>query len=124
MRPNFQEMSVPDLREYVLNHRQDDEAIRALFTHPSLKWKSFPPMFAKDGTPIEENIRIAEEAIRQRVEANREKKIEERLEREKEIEAKLRAKLEKEIEAKLRVKLEKEIEAKLRSEMEQEGGGS
>ncbi len=70
MKPNFEEMSIPDLRAYVLKHRDDIEAIRALFYHPSLKWKTMPPMFTQEGVPIEENIQIAEEAIRQRVESN------------------------------------------------------
>ncbi|MGB5959730.1 MAG: hypothetical protein WBG73_03635 [Coleofasciculaceae cyanobacterium] len=66
MKPNFDEMSVPELRVYVLAHRDDHEAIRALFHHPSLKWKTMPPLVTTDGLPIEENIRIAEDAIRQR----------------------------------------------------------
>lgn len=69
MKPNFSEMSVPDLRVYVLEHRDDIEAIRALFHHPSLKWKTMPPLCTPEGIPIEENIRIAEEAIKQRIEA-------------------------------------------------------
>ncbi|MBW4636110.1 MAG: hypothetical protein KME30_30795 [Iphinoe sp. HA4291-MV1] len=73
MKPNFEDMSVPDLRAYVLEHRDDIEAIRALFHHPSLKWKTMPPL-VKDGTPIEENIHLAEEAIKQRIEqANKSK---------------------------------------------------
>lgn len=52
MKPNFEEMSVPDLRAYVLEHRDDIEAIRALFYHPSLKWRTMPPLVNKDGTPI------------------------------------------------------------------------
>jgi hypothetical protein len=34
MKPNFEEMSVPELRAYVLEHRDDIEAIRVLFHHP------------------------------------------------------------------------------------------
>ncbi|MEH2410599.1 MAG: hypothetical protein V7K36_17595 [Nostoc sp.] len=34
----------------------------------------YGPMFAEDGTPIEENIRIAEEAIRQRIEQGNQSK--------------------------------------------------
>ena len=68
MKPNFEEMSVPELRAYVLAHREDDEAIRALFHHPSLKWTTFPPMFTENGEPIEENFQIAEEALRKRIE--------------------------------------------------------
>ena len=68
MKPNFTEMSVSELRAYVLEHREDDEAIRALFHHPSLKWVTMPPMFAEDGQPIEENICQAEETFRQLIE--------------------------------------------------------
>lgn len=68
MKPNFAEMSVPDLRAYVLEHRDDLEAMRALFHHPSLKWKTMPTLVTKEGVLIEENIRIAEEAIKQRIE--------------------------------------------------------
>jgi hypothetical protein len=68
MKPNFEEMSVLELRKYVLEHRDDIEAMRILFHHPSLKWKTMPPLTTDDGTPIEKNIRIAEEAIKQRIE--------------------------------------------------------
>lgn len=74
MKPNFEEMSVPDLRAYVLKHRDDIEAMRALFYHPSLKWRTMPPLVNKDGTPIEENIRLSEEAIKQRIEQIEKKK--------------------------------------------------
>lgn len=67
MKSNYEEMSVPELRRYVLEHRDDMEAIRFLFHHPSLKWKTMPRLFKEDGSPIEENIRIAEEEIRQRL---------------------------------------------------------
>ena len=68
MKPNFAEMSVPDLREYVLKHRDDLEAIRALFHHPSLKWKTMPPLVTDNGVSMEENIRLAEGVIRKRAE--------------------------------------------------------
>ena len=70
MKPNFDEMSVPELRAYVLSHRDDLEAIRALFLHPSLidKYQTVPPMFNPDGTPNEENIRIGEEMFRRQLE--------------------------------------------------------
>jgi hypothetical protein len=75
MKPNFEEMSVPQLRAYVLEHREDDEAIRALFHHPSLehKWKTMPPMFTEDGKPIEENIRLAEEEFRKAIEKEKQR---------------------------------------------------
>lgn len=68
MKPNFEQMSVPDLKAYVLQHRDDIEAIRALFYHPSLKWQTMPALVTEDGTPIEENKQIIEEAIAHRVE--------------------------------------------------------
>ncbi|MDZ7961704.1 MAG: hypothetical protein RMY34_28135 [Aulosira sp. DedQUE10] len=67
MKPNFEQMSVPELRKYVLEHRDDVEAMRVLFYHPSLKWKTMPPLATADGIQLEENIRIAQEAIAQRV---------------------------------------------------------
>jgi len=116
MKPNFKQMSVPELRKYVLTHRDDMEAIRALFHHPSLKYHQMPPLVTEDGAPIAENIRIAEEAIKKRVEIGREKQKQ----REKEIEEKLRQKLEQEIEEKLRSQIELEVEQKLRQKLEKE----
>ena len=82
MKPNFNEMTVAELRKYVLAHRDDMEALRALFHHPSLKYQQMPPLVTEDGVPIAENIRIAEEAIKKKAEIAREKQKE----REKEIE--------------------------------------
>jgi hypothetical protein len=59
--------NVPELRKYVLEHRDDIEAMRSLFHHPSLKWKTMPLLATADGTQIEANIRIAEEAIAKRI---------------------------------------------------------
>ncbi len=41
------------------------EAMRSLFHHPSLKWKTMPPLATTDGTQVQENIPIAEAAIKQ-----------------------------------------------------------
>jgi transaldolase len=120
MKPNFEEMSVPDLRAYVLEHREDIEAIRALFHHPMLKWTTMPSMFTKNGEPIEENIRLAEEAFRQRAERDTEKQREKELKTNQEIKARIRQELEKEIEEKLRAKIERELEEKIRQKLEQE----
>ena len=69
MKPNFESMTKSELTAYVRSNRNDMEAIRFLFrTPPGVEVKRYPPMFTKEGTPIEENIRIAEEAIRQRIE--------------------------------------------------------
>jgi hypothetical protein len=116
MKPNFNEMTVAELRKYVLAHRDDMEALRALFHHPSLKYQQMPPLVTEDGMPSAENIRIAEEAIKKRAEIAREKQKE----REKKIEEKLRKKLEKEIEEKLRAQIELEVEQKLRQKLEKE----
>ena len=116
MKPNFKQMSVPELRKYVLTHRDDMEAIRALFHHPSLKYQEMPPLVTGDGMPIAENIRIAEEAIKKRVEIDREKQQQ----REKAQEDGLRQKSEREIEQKLRVKIELEVEQKLQENLEKE----
>lgn len=74
MKPNFNEMTVAELRKYVLAHRDDMEALRALFHHPSLKYQQMPPLVTEDGMPSAENIRIAEEAIKKRAEIARENK--------------------------------------------------
>jgi hypothetical protein len=116
MKPNFKQMSVPELRKYVLTHREDMEAIRALFHHPSLKYQEMPPLVTGDSMPIAENIRIAEEAIKKRVEIEREKQQQ----REKAQEDGLRQKLEQEIEQKLRAKIELEVEQKLQENLEKE----
>lgn len=120
MKPNFEQMSVPELKAYVRENRNDIEAIRALFYHPNLKWKTMPPLATKKGEPIEENIHLAEEAIREKLARAKAQQNEAELKKEREIEEKLRPKLEKEIEAKIRVKLEKEIEEKIRHKLEHE----
>lgn len=119
MKTNFEEMSRSELKAYVLSHRDDDEAIRVFFCrrNPSdsqATW--YGPMCTPEGVPIEENIRIAEEAIKQRVEISNEKQKQ----REKAQEDELRQKLEGEIEAKLRSQIELEVEAKLRQKLETE----
>lgn len=68
MKPNFEEMSRDTLRAYVLEHRNDIEAIRALFHRPSAKRQKMPPMFDENGQIIEENVRLREELLRQRAE--------------------------------------------------------
>ncbi len=69
MKPNFAQMSKAELKAYVLANRDDTEAIRFLFRiPPGIEVKRYPTMYDEEGAPIEENIRVAEEAIRQRVE--------------------------------------------------------
>jgi membrane-associated HD superfamily phosphohydrolase len=65
-------------------------------------------MCTPEGVPIEENIRIAEEAIRQRAEREHQKQREKELQKERELEERLRQKIEQEVEAKLRQKIEQE----------------
>ena len=69
MKPNFAQMSRDELKAYVQANRNDIEAIRFLFRIPSgVEVKRYPPMYDDDGVPIEQNIHVAEQAIRQRVE--------------------------------------------------------
>ena len=85
MKPNFEAMSKAELKAYVLSHRDDDEAIRGILrcrNPPDSEATWYWPMCTPEGLPIEENIRIAEEAIRQKVDRDREKS------RAKELEAK------------------------------------
>jgi hypothetical protein len=67
MKPNYEEMSVTALRQYVLSNRDDLEAMRILFHHPALKTKIMPPLFTSEGKPIAENIQAAEEEIKNRI---------------------------------------------------------
>ncbi|MGA9378750.1 MAG: hypothetical protein WBV73_08275 [Phormidium sp.] len=71
MKPNFEKMSKAELKAYILAHRDDDEAIHALFSRrtPDSEATIYPCMFTDEGLPIEENIRIGKEALRKRVEA-------------------------------------------------------
>ncbi len=70
MRPNFKKMTNKQLREYALAHRDEIEPLRILYRRrtPDSEATWYGPMVTKYGQPIEENIRIAEEAIRKRVE--------------------------------------------------------
>jgi CBS domain-containing protein len=68
MKPNFEAMSKAELKTYVLEHRDDLEAIRFLFRiPPGVEVKRYPPVCTEEGVPIEENIRIMEEAIQDRI---------------------------------------------------------
>ncbi len=123
MKPNFEEMSKAELKAYVLAHREDDEAIRVLFSRrnpPDSEATWYGPLYTPEGVPIEENIRIAEEAIRKRAEIDSEKQRKKELQKEQEMKAKIRQEIERELEEKIRQKLEKEIEEKIRREIETE----
>jgi dihydropteroate synthase len=77
-KPNFKEMSTKELKAYVLSHRDDIEALDTLVSRrnpPDSEATWYGPMTTPEGEPIAENIRIAEEAIRQRAEkANQKQK--------------------------------------------------
>lgn len=99
MKPNFDEMSKAELKAYVLSHRDDDEAIRVLFSRrnpPDSEATWYKPMCTPEGVPIEENIRIAEEAIRQRAEHDKKKQREKELQKASELEGRLKHKIEQE----------------------------
>lgn len=76
MKPNFKQMSTKELRAYVLAHRDDLEALDILVSRrtPDSEATWYGPMSTPEGKPIEENILIAEEAIRQRIELSEQKK--------------------------------------------------
>ena len=68
MNRNFETMSKAELKAYVLEHRNDLEAIRYLFRiPPGVEVKKYPPVCTKDGLPIEENIRMMEKAIQKKI---------------------------------------------------------
>ncbi|MFQ4142561.1 DUF6887 family protein [Chlorogloeopsis sp. ULAP02] len=69
MKPNFAQMSTKELRQYVLAHREDIEALEILFSRrtPDSEAIIYPSMFTEDGQLIEENMRIIEEAIAKRI---------------------------------------------------------
>jgi len=73
MRPNFEEMTSAELRAYALAHRDDVEPLRVLYSRrsPDSEATWYGPMCTPEGVPIEENIRIAEEAIRKRTKIDR-----------------------------------------------------
>ncbi|MBD2437205.1 DUF6887 family protein [Nostoc sp. FACHB-110] len=76
MQPNFEAMTNKELIAYALTHREDVEPLRILYSRrtPDSEATWYGPMFTEDGKPIEENIRIAEEAIRQRIQQADKKK--------------------------------------------------
>lgn len=73
MKPNFEKMTNKELIAYALAYRDDLEPLQVLYERrtPDEEATWYPAMTTADGTPIEENIRIMEEAIRQRIEQSR-----------------------------------------------------
>lgn len=68
MKPNYEAMNKQELKAYVLKHRDDDEAIRRLFqVQEGVKIKRYPPVCTEEGIPIEDNISIMEQAIREKI---------------------------------------------------------
>ncbi len=70
MKQKFAEMSRKELTAYMLEHREDMEAIEALVSRrsPDSEATWYPAPCTPEGVPIAENIRIMEEAFRQRIE--------------------------------------------------------
>lgn len=76
MKLDFSQMPTPELRAYVLKHRDDLEALDILVSRRTLDSKAtwYGPMDTEDGVPIEENIQLAEDAIKQRIRQTKETK--------------------------------------------------
>ncbi|MEA5533989.1 DUF6887 family protein [Crocosphaera sp. XPORK-15E] len=70
MKPNFEAMTIQELTAYLRSHRDDLEALDALVNRrtPDEEATWYPAVTMPDGTPIEENIRIMETAIKKRIE--------------------------------------------------------
>lgn len=76
MKPNFVQMSRSELKDYVRKHPKDWEALNILVSRrtPDSEATWYAPMVTAEGIPIEENVRLAEEAIQERIALEREKK--------------------------------------------------
>ncbi len=69
MKPNYEAMNKAELKAYVLEHREDIEAIRLLFQiQYDVDIKKYPPVCTEEGIPIEENINIMKRAIEEKIE--------------------------------------------------------
>ncbi len=70
MKQKFEEMSRKELIAYVLEHREDIDAVENLFSRriPDSEATWYPAPCTPEGVPIPENIRIMEEAFRQKIE--------------------------------------------------------
>jgi hypothetical protein len=69
MQSNFEKMTTQELITYALEHREEIEPLRILYSRrtPDEAAIWYEPMSNHDGLPIEENIRLAQEAIQQRI---------------------------------------------------------
>ncbi len=69
MKPDYEAMNKAELKAYVLEHREDIEAIRLLFQiQDDVDIKKYPPVCTEEGIPIEENINIMKRAIEEKIE--------------------------------------------------------
>ncbi len=69
MKPNFDQMPTDDLRAYVRRNHDDWEALDILVNRrtPDSEATWYAPMVTAEGIPIEENIRLGEQAIQERI---------------------------------------------------------
>lgn len=77
MKPNFDQMPTDDLRAYVRRNHDDWEALDILVSRrtPDSEATWYAPMVTAEGVPIEENIRLGEQAIQERIALEREKQL-------------------------------------------------
>ena len=56
MKPNYEKMSKAELTAYILANREDDEALRVLFSRrtPDSEATWYGPLVTSEGLPIEE----------------------------------------------------------------------
>ena len=59
---NFDQMTRPELRKYVLTHKQDEEAWEAYMNKPAKRGPSYPAPLDAEG------LKIMEDAFRQKLE--------------------------------------------------------
>jgi hypothetical protein len=77
MKPNFAQMSRSELKAYVRRNRDDLEALNILVSRrtPDSEATWYAPMVTAEGIPIEENVRLAEEAIQERITLEKQKRV-------------------------------------------------
>ena len=77
MKPNFAQMSRSELKAYVRRNRDDLEALDILVSRrtPDSEATWYAPMVTAEGIPIEENVRLAEEAIQERITLENQKRV-------------------------------------------------
>ncbi|OBQ36224.1 MAG: hypothetical protein AN485_11935 [Anabaena sp. MDT14b] len=78
MKPNFAQMSRSELKAYVRRNRDDLEALDILVSRrtPDSEATWYAPMVTAEGVPIEENVRLGEQAIQERIRTDTERKTE------------------------------------------------